>query len=509
MRSAARTFTLLIALAGACLQAVPAFGALFHFQGVPSKGTAVSPAGARLAVQWPGYSGVTVLLSAGVTQTVYTDETDCRFVAGDYRVRIITNQPGSVSLVRVSLHRTAADGSSAALLASSVLDVSATGSGFHATDYVFTGIPMQAPGSKRLRVDVEFAGGSPAQFLAGTASYDGFLETPQACDCTDTPKNLGSWPGSDRLLYSPDLASVEPAGWNLGILDDSSWGLAVSLLGAAMSPPFPGSERITYVASGYSNGYDKILARREFAVPLDAVGITGTFVIKRDDFATVWVNGLQVHADPFSWDMGAIPVTVTLGNLQAGDNLLAVYVGSDYPSLIGYDYILTLDWSRLPCGATVTPTVTPTATPTRTVTWTPTITRTWTISPTRTSTFTPTPTPTMSAIRSPTASPTPTVTPTATSYPDCFGISANQVRPGRELDIALCSRSRGNARVIIYNSAGEKVRVLHDGPVEARRRMDFRWDLRNSRGEAVSSGVYLVYATLPLEARQATVVVVK
>jgi len=104
--------------------------------------------------------------------------------------------------------------------------------------------------------------------------------------------------------------------------------------------------------------------------------------------------------------------------------------------------------------------------------------------------FTPTPSPTVTA--------TPTVTSTPTPSMDCdlIWLTRNLFRIGgearTEVRVRLCLP--GYASVIVYNSAGEKVRVLQPYaffkiPVL----LTLDWDGKNDHGDQVASGVYLVH----------------
>ena len=71
------------------------------------------------------------------------------------------------------------------------------------------------------------------------------------------------------------------------------------------------------------------------------------------------------------------------------------------------------------------------------------------------------------------------------------------------------SPHRGRFNLILYNSAGEKVRHLVGIEDEVPFARYFYWDGRNEGGEWVANGVYIAYAAFPAELRQAKFIVLK
>jgi len=144
------------------------------------------------------------------------------------------------------------------------------------------------------------------------------------------------------------------------------------------------------------------------------------------------------------------------------------------------------------------PTFTPTDTRTPTMTRTPTITRSPT--PTFTATFTPsisvTRTPTGTFTKTPTMTGTIPPTPTNTPTPgDEFGVSKNLFKPKKDKELIIRCRVSipGKFSLRIYNSAGEQVRVLRNVEQTSPLREDIRWNGKNSDGNPVASGIYVIY----------------
>ena len=164
---------------------------------------------------------------------------------------------------------------------------------------------------------------------------------------------------------------------------------------------------------------------------------------------------------------------------------------------------------------TLSPTWTRTNTPTRTPTWTGTPTWTFTSSHTPTKTLTPTftdsptithtptitLTPTVTSTRTITFTPTITLTPTITpTFPpgDGLFVSRNVFRPrldAGDLVIRVSVSTAGLYSLKVYNSAGEKIRVLRDHRTAMGTYEFVQWDGRTDRGENAASGVYLFKLT--------------
>ncbi len=115
----------------------------------------------------------------------------------------------------------------------------------------------------------------------------------------------------------------------------------------------------------------------------------------------------------------------------------------------------------------------------------------------------PTPTPTATPTPSSTSTPTPSITPTPTSTPlpscDEFYVSGNKFTPSNSpisIYVSYC-KYPGNYSLRIYNSAGEHIRTLDEGHLEAPIAVSYQWDGKNKYGDPCASGVYLLYLTEP------------
>jgi len=158
-----------------------------------------------------------------------------------------------------------------------------------------------------------------------------------------------------------------------------------------------------------------------------------------------------------------------------------------------------------------------TSTRSYTPTWTSTYTHTKTFTPTQTltSTFSPTITHTPTITLTPTITYTPTITFTPTQtpvYADIFYVDHNYFNPAQgPVSIKINSTMfPGNYSLIIYNSAGEKVRTLvspryQNGPVFEW----YTWDGKNDFNEMCASGVYMIYANESFEYKFRRVLLVK
>jgi len=98
-----------------------------------------------------------------------------------------------------------------------------------------------------------------------------------------------------------------------------------------------------------------------------------------------------------------------------------------------------------------------------------------------------------------TATPTPTVTCTATPDPwegkcEYVGLSTNVFRPMRDrrmkIRVRLCAA--GWMSLIIYNSAGDVVKVLRKRSYVFHPDQVFRWDGTNDGKDDLASGVYII-----------------
>ena len=225
----------------------------------------------------------------------------------------------------------------------------------------------------------------------------------------------------------------------------------------------------------------------------------------------------NVHTFRVTWDPttflfniyfdGSLRLTYTadvINQVFAGNSM--VYWGFTGSSANYNQYII------LPCGTSSTPTPCPTPTNTFTPSNTPT--------PTSTSITTSTPTPTATSIDTPTITftptwtGTPTITATATvTPPDGFFISRNVCRPDIDnpsLYVRVYQSTPRYCSVKIYNSAGEFIRTLWDSgvPVGGLYK-EWEWNGRNSEGEKVASGLYIICYTNSQQAQTRRILIVR
>jgi hypothetical protein len=115
-------------------------------------------------------------------------------------------------------------------------------------------------------------------------------------------------------------------------------------------------------------------------------------------------------------------------------------------------------------------------------------------------TATPTPSMTATVTPTPTATFTPAVTPSATATPpirqcDSLWLSDNlfKVRAMGKTNIWYWLCESGWMNLVIYNTAGERVKTLRRSEYQTTLAESVEWDGTNDRGEPVASGVYLVH----------------
>jgi flagellar hook assembly protein FlgD len=115
----------------------------------------------------------------------------------------------------------------------------------------------------------------------------------------------------------------------------------------------------------------------------------------------------------------------------------------------------------------------------------------------------------------PTISYTPTITFTPTNtpvYADIFYVDHNYFNPAQgpvsiEIDSTLFP---GNYSLMIYNSAGEKVRTLASARYQNGAVFEwYAWDGRNDYGEMCASGVYIIFEIESFEHKMKKVLLVK
>lgn len=67
----------------------------------------------------------------------------------------------------------------------------------------------------------------------------------------------------------------------------------------------------------------------------------------------------------------------------------------------------------------------------------------------------------------------------------------------------------GNAKLVVYNSAGEVVKILYDGSVSAGATQTLTWDGKNLSGEEVASGVYVFRLKVDIGVQSKTLIVIR
>lgn len=204
---------------------------------------------------------------------------------------------------------------------------------------------------------------------------------------------------------------------------------------------------------------------------------------------------------PDQWTLGAIGIPI-------GDSAVVLWwTGSGSETGLGHTLAPGAEISFTTYyginGGTLLTTFTPTAQPTSTHTPTATPTPTFTVSPTFTltpspsisPTFTISPTfsvsPTFSS--SPTASPTFTITPTFTPTPRPLTLTPKHPNPNPAVDevyLPFVLSTPAEVDVRVFSVAGELVRAFEPVPRD-KGAHEQRWDLRNSAGTRVASGVFL------------------
>jgi hypothetical protein len=156
-------------------------------------------------------------------------------------------------------------------------------------------------------------------------------------------------------------------------------------------------------------------------------------------------------------------------------------------------------------GTTATSTSTSIGVLTATATSSATATRTPTPPSLPTSTATATPTPTMTGTPPPMATSTPTPAQACTGT---FTVPVNLFRPDQG-GITVTADPCGPYELGVYNSAGEKVRILAAQGSVPPASFNYDWDGNNEKGEPCASGVYLLRLAGPYEVRLAKVILLR
>jgi flagellar hook assembly protein FlgD len=105
-----------------------------------------------------------------------------------------------------------------------------------------------------------------------------------------------------------------------------------------------------------------------------------------------------------------------------------------------------------------------------------------------------------------------TLTPTATLTPGSeeFHVSKNVFRaPGDSVAIRVAIRNYpGDYRLVVYNSAGECVKLLGSGQLTAAFEDTFIWNGTNQNGENCASGLYFFSLVEPFNRRTARILLI-
>lgn len=67
----------------------------------------------------------------------------------------------------------------------------------------------------------------------------------------------------------------------------------------------------------------------------------------------------------------------------------------------------------------------------------------------------------------------------------------------------------GSYALRIYNSAGEHIRTLDEGDVDAPVKRSYGWDGKNKYGEACADGVYIFYLIEPYDRKVKRILLVR
>lgn len=94
---------------------------------------------------------------------------------------------------------------------------------------------------------------------------------------------------------------------------------------------------------------------------------------------------------------------------------------------------------------------------------------------------------------------------------DIFDVSENILRPDQEpVSIRVAySIYPGNYALRIYNSAGEHIRTLDEGPLDGPLDRNYQWDGKNKYGEPCASGVYIFYLIEPFDRKVKRVLLIR
>jgi hypothetical protein len=94
---------------------------------------------------------------------------------------------------------------------------------------------------------------------------------------------------------------------------------------------------------------------------------------------------------------------------------------------------------------------------------------------------------------------------------DSFRLDRNAINSsqGQILNLSFTSSRAGPVRILIYNSAGELAHRLLDITLASPRAWSGTWDGRNSSGNLLSSGVYLIHFSGPVQSQTRRVAILR
>jgi hypothetical protein len=299
------------------------------------------------------------------------------------------------------------------------------------------------------------------------------------------------------LLQSQGLGAI--GGWGSGMGYGNVYGVSP---GPGISPSVAAEVDTwcNYGPDSLDPPYDHISVKENGIMSVYGAGpvsaIPGVTNVSRGflyPFRVIWNPGTHTLE---VWFNGSLRLTYTkdiVRDIFGGDPW--VYWGFTGSTSGGSQYVI------VPCSPTPTLSLSRTPTPTRTPTATPTRTRTWTA----------TVTPTAAVPATPTATATPTGTPDPLAGRcEYLGVGANVFRTGagRRLKIRVRLCDEGWMSLVVFNSAGDVVKVLRKRSYVFYPDQVFWWDGRNDEGDLLASGVYVIRFEGVLSAQTARLLIV-
>lgn len=143
--------------------------------------TAVSgatPAGETLDSAAGTVSGFQPTKMLTAPATWYSAPLTGKYDAGAWSVGVFTTSPGSASVLKAEVFKTAADGSGAISLGSAQVDTNTTGGGNHRSWFTLTGVTAQTFASQRMKLLLTPVSGTAAQMVYNGNDFDSLITTP-------------------------------------------------------------------------------------------------------------------------------------------------------------------------------------------------------------------------------------------------------------------------------------------------------------------------------------------